>query len=167
MVISSYLVSVSVIEIAHQLYRLSKSLSVLCPSVLEKCCSSTCLDFCTFNLGFLVSMPVFQNHSFALSATRIERIRIHSRKSLNSYHTPAVTSHSQSPVPSACAISKTLRVASSGQRSRHTAKAEFPLLPVPDLPIIRCFVVSLEQWDTLTVCLSSLRVLQEKFLEVL
>lgn len=34
MVISSYLVSVSVIKIAHQLYQSSKSLNVLCPSVL-------------------------------------------------------------------------------------------------------------------------------------
>lgn len=134
--ISPYLVSVSIIKIAHQLYRLSKSLSVLCSSILDKCYSSTCLNFCTFNFGFLVLMLVFQNHSFALSATRTERIRIHSCKSLNSYYTPAITSHSQSPVLSVCDISKTLRVTSSGQRSRHIPKAEFPLLPVPDLPTI-------------------------------
>lgn len=140
--ISSYLVSVSVIRIAHQLYWLSKRLSVLCSSILDKCCSSTCLDFCTFNFGFLVLMPLLQNHSSALSAIRVERIGIHSHKSLSSYYTPAITSHSQSPVPSVCDISKTLRVANSGQRSRHIPKVEFPLLPVPDLPIISWFIFS-------------------------
>jgi hypothetical protein len=60
----SHLASAFVVRTTHLITAVESPCNV--SSILAKYCISTCLNFCSFNIGFLVLMSLFQNHSFAL-----------------------------------------------------------------------------------------------------